>query len=379
MTGFISRGLKEIFVRPQHNLPALDGLRAFAIIFVVAMHVNGLYLDLGKTSFINQIPPFKGGWMGVPLFFILSGYLIGSQIWKEYLRDGTIQVGRFILRRGFRIWPLYYILCLVFYFSFLGAHIPIEGFLSNLFFLSNYWSDDGAIPGAWSLSTEEQFYILAPALLLLSVNVFKKKPLSFYRRGLYFLFFAPILLRYITWDLILGLSSYEINPYMESIYRPFHTNCEGLIAGLIISNIKLDPSFRQPAFFKYKMTLLGGLLLLMVLSVQSKIYFNFTVIAVTFGWLMWICLEKNHHISQFLSSPIFYPISKTSFCIYLIHIYVIKLVLPENLFLDVPMGKYIGMILSLFFVLVGSFLISCLLYLLVEKPFLNLRNRHFSN
>ena len=101
---YIRSSIKDLFIRPTHNLPSLDGLRAMAILLVLAMHTNEFFTHPGMPqSILSSLPPFKGGWIGVPLFFVLSGYLIGGQIWKEYVRDKTMNFSRFILRRGFRI------------------------------------------------------------------------------------------------------------------------------------------------------------------------------------------------------------------------------------------------------------------------------------
>jgi peptidoglycan/LPS O-acetylase OafA/YrhL len=79
MLTYLKTGLKELFIRPAGYQHSLDGLRALAIFMVVSMHVNQHYLHRGILTGIHRLPPFSGGWMGVPLFFILSGYLIGGQ------------------------------------------------------------------------------------------------------------------------------------------------------------------------------------------------------------------------------------------------------------------------------------------------------------
>lgn len=62
---------RDIFVRPLKNIPQLDGVRALAVLCIVAVHVNIYYLKFGGVStFINDLPPFRGGWVGVPLFFL---------------------------------------------------------------------------------------------------------------------------------------------------------------------------------------------------------------------------------------------------------------------------------------------------------------------
>src|SRR5208283_1608063 len=114
-------------------------------------------------------------WSGVDLFFVLSGFLIGGQLWKELNRTGDIHIGRFILRRGLRIWPFYYFFILVVGSVTLAQGKPISGFLADIFCVSNYFHNK--ISGGWSLSTEEQFYIMFPVLLYLGSRVIPRQKL----------------------------------------------------------------------------------------------------------------------------------------------------------------------------------------------------------
>jgi hypothetical protein len=150
-------GFGDLRVRPKHNMPVLDVLRSCAILLVFTGHFAGYFK---AARWFMATPAVNYGWTGVDLFFVLSGVLIGTQLWRELARTGDIRVGRFLLRRGLRIWPLY--------FSFV-AFIAVEvvffgrsssGFWADAAYLSNYFHSQ--IEGGWSLSNEEQFYILAP-------------------------------------------------------------------------------------------------------------------------------------------------------------------------------------------------------------------------
>ena len=101
---FLVDGLRDLWTVPTNQVPALDALRALAIVMVITGH----FPDLGAAQFPRyarffENPIFSFGWTGVDLFFVLSGYLIGRQLWRERQRTGSIQVGRFLLRRGMRI------------------------------------------------------------------------------------------------------------------------------------------------------------------------------------------------------------------------------------------------------------------------------------
>ena len=161
----LRHGAADLMSAPPGNVPGLDLLRTLAIILVVSGHYVGEFTDARKLTLgIGRFPLFYFSWTGVDLFFVLSGFLIGGQLWRQLVRTNSIDVPRFLLRRGLRIWP--------FYFAFLISALmtsrkPAAAFLPDLLFVSNYLPN--AIAGGWSLSTEEQFYIFVP-LLLLALN-----------------------------------------------------------------------------------------------------------------------------------------------------------------------------------------------------------------
>lgn len=154
-------------------LPGLDGLRAIAIIGVLLYHAG-----------IDWVP---GGFLGVDVFFVLSGFLITSLILEEYDRAGRIDFKRFYIRRARRLLPAVFVLLiavglavLLFYRDALSAFR--EDALATLFYLNNWWyilvdqsyfESIGRPPllkHLWSLAVEEQFYLIWPAVALLLVR-----------------------------------------------------------------------------------------------------------------------------------------------------------------------------------------------------------------
>jgi hypothetical protein len=112
---YVTESLKELWIRPPHQVPALDGLRALAILLVVCAHFYGNFWSSHvreELPGMSNLPMFLWGWTGVDLFFVLSGYLIGKQLWRERITTGSIRFWPFILRRGMRIWPLFYFMLL---------------------------------------------------------------------------------------------------------------------------------------------------------------------------------------------------------------------------------------------------------------------------
>jgi len=147
--------------RDRERFDALDGLRGLAVLAVVWHHTT-----YGFAAF----PASTRGFLGVDLFFVLSGFLIVTLLLREQDATGRVSLARFYLRRTLRIFPIYYLLLGVIAIeSFLRPSAHATAFLSNLpFYLtytSNWLTDDGTILFlAWSLATEEQFYLLWPPL-----------------------------------------------------------------------------------------------------------------------------------------------------------------------------------------------------------------------
>src|SRR5882762_10148526 len=131
------------------RLKRLDVLRAFAILLVLGSHK--------ETASIWM----KTGWVGVDLFFVLSGFLVSGLLFSEYQKVGKLRIKRFLIRRGLKIYPPFYTLllatvCLV---AVLGNNsIPGKVLLSEGLFVQNYgpafWGH------TWSLAVEEHFYLL---------------------------------------------------------------------------------------------------------------------------------------------------------------------------------------------------------------------------
>ena len=155
--------------------PALDGIRAIAVLLVIGTHISGIvpWLDL------------PGGWLGVDVFFVLSGYLITSLLLTERSRTGRISVRNFYVRRFLRLAPLSVAVVAI---VWVGARVapaqtgfilPTRGALSVLFYFSNWvFIDDfrhlGSLFHCWSLSIEEQFYLVWPAIFLVTLRVGKR-------------------------------------------------------------------------------------------------------------------------------------------------------------------------------------------------------------
>src|SRR5262249_17034596 len=153
----VAQPLRDLTHRPAGQVPALDALRTCAVLIVLCAHLTVAYLKRGGIdSWLARFPLVKNGGLGVDLFFVLSGYFIGKQLWRELARTGTIHFSRFVFRRGLRIWPLFFFF-LVFSLAVVGwGQFPLGRWWSDAVFLTNYFPDQGVVGGSWSLCTEEQ-------------------------------------------------------------------------------------------------------------------------------------------------------------------------------------------------------------------------------
>jgi peptidoglycan/LPS O-acetylase OafA/YrhL len=142
--------------RPKRQIE-LDFIRGIAILLVLHFHYT-------KNVFfypVKAIPVLNFGWAGVDLFFVLSGFLVGGLLCKEWNQSGHINVGRFLKRRGFKIWPAYYFYILV---EVIIHKHPLNSFLwQNTLNIQNYTGT--SLAQTWSLAIEEHFYILLSVII----------------------------------------------------------------------------------------------------------------------------------------------------------------------------------------------------------------------
>lgn len=142
----------------------LDGLRFISIAMVLWHHTPGLNTD----AFV--IP--TRGFLGVDFFFVLSGYLITTLLLREADRDGSFSLKNFYIRRAIRIIPVYYfvVTCVSAYYVLIAGRTELAELVPYYYlFLSNFLvSDIPTLSPTWSLSVEEQFYLVWPLLLLLT-------------------------------------------------------------------------------------------------------------------------------------------------------------------------------------------------------------------
>jgi peptidoglycan/LPS O-acetylase OafA/YrhL len=152
----------------QHRNQSLDALRCLAILLVIGFHLN-FYTVWGRA-----------GWIGVDLFFVLSGFLISGLLFQEYKNKGKIDIKRFLIRRGLKIYPSFYLLiaaAAILSFVKQSPQLKTQVIFSS-FFAQNYYNGTAftILAHTWSLAVEEHFYLMLPLLLLLLIALKRPEP-----------------------------------------------------------------------------------------------------------------------------------------------------------------------------------------------------------
>lgn len=147
------------------RIPGLDGLRAVSIALVIFSHVLQTYQLTQSLPFVWRL---EAGATGVSVFFVISGYLITTLMLRERDATGHISLQAFYIRRFFRIVPAYlaFLLVVVVLKAYGLVILDWQDFVPAFFYLSNYFQVGRVLLHTWSLSVEEQFYLLFPLLLV---------------------------------------------------------------------------------------------------------------------------------------------------------------------------------------------------------------------
>ncbi|SDD72956.1 acyltransferase family protein [Pedobacter soli] len=147
--------------------PSLDGWRAVAIIMVILGHAKSTVLN--STAYYRFFERFVYAELGVRIFFILSGFLITSLLLKEFVQNGKIVISNFFIKRALRIFPVLYLyiitICIV--NSYFGLGISNSFFWGMLCYFTNFimYNNPWLSSHTWSLSVEEQFYLIWPIII----------------------------------------------------------------------------------------------------------------------------------------------------------------------------------------------------------------------
>ncbi|GAB1596656.1 acyltransferase family protein [Lysobacter claricitrinus] len=224
----------------NERIRGLDGLRALAIVWVMLFH-SWVVGGLGRWDWLAT-----PGWMGVDLFFVLSGYLIASQVFAGIARGERFSYVDFYTRRAFRILPAFLVV--------LGVYVaapaireakslpPVWMFLTFTQNLLVDYAHDRAFSHAWSLCVEEHFYLLFPALALLLARRARTRGVAAIALALVI---GGIAWRALVWThglAPLGDASGDPSAFgarwVEWIYYPTWCRLDGLLFGVLLAAVR---------------------------------------------------------------------------------------------------------------------------------------------
>ena len=346
----------------------LDSIRAIAVILVIISHW------IRKDHFVNFIP---NGLIGVDLFFILSGFLITSILLTNRLKVGQVYSEKFRLilnfygRRMLRIFPIYYItifLLLIFH-DFLGTHIQ-NGFIYFLTYTSNYYffkmqNWDVIVSHLWSLSVEEQFYIIWPFVMLFV-------PWKHIPKAIFLFIICGILSQ-----LIFRATQFG-DILTSSCFDAFG------LGALLAWQVIVKPVRMEKFFSLLSKVSIFAIIILGSIAFDRSYYFLFGRLAIRIIGLWFITYtvyredKLNNSPNHFLNNPWLIRMGKISYGIYLYHLIIPTLLLKlseKYLHFLLPLfqrGGFYFMILLIiqFIILIG---VSALSWRFIEKPLLNLK------
>jgi peptidoglycan/LPS O-acetylase OafA/YrhL len=361
--------------RSAPRLPGLDLLRALAIGWVMLCHANGF----------GFLPSDLFGWMGVDLFFVLSGFLIASQLLRPWILGRRPDYGRFFARRLLRTLPAYLAVVAV-YFAFPAVwdRDNLQPLWQFLCFTQNWLIDptrSNSFSHAWSLCVEEQFYLVLPLVVVLVAPLATPRRILALVVGMLLLGMA---LRGWFWLHDVADRPFDIaaqprgGAYMRLIYYPTWTRLDALLAGVCAAMVK---SFR-PALWARLTARPNRLLAMGVAGVAASILFfgaqiagfwpsvfGFPLLAVSMALMVMAATAPGSIIGR-RAIPGAGALATGAYSLYLSHKLayraVVKLLAHAPAWVQ-PTGFVLAILAAL--------ALGAALYWLVERPFLNLRDR----
>src|SRR5438132_3260203 len=309
----------------RERQPGLDLLRALAIIVVVIYHAAlfGFKLPGGVDRF---------GWIGVDLFFVLSGYLIGGQLLAPLARGQRINLGRFFARRALRIMPAYFVILAIYIFLPSWREYPeMYPWWKFLLSVQNVGLHGGtAFSHVWSLAVEDQFYLALPFILLF-VNRWPRAAIIIPCA----IFFGGILLRtFLAYQNPAAVSGVSFRGFQAWIYYPTWTRLDPLVFGVALAAIeKFRPESRQRLMDSAIWLWLPGLALIVYalwlgegeyLSVAAAIW-QFPLLAIRMAALL-ICAQSDRLPLRRVAVPGAAFIASVAYSAYLVQKLVIHFV-----------------------------------------------------
>jgi peptidoglycan/LPS O-acetylase OafA/YrhL len=356
----------------------LDTLRAIAILLVFLNHET--FRSQSSTLLAVQAV----GWIGVDLFFVMSGYLIANQVLAGVKRGEELSLTAFYARRAFRTWPAYWVVlaCYFLFPSWMGGNTPppLWRFLT---FTQNFDLTTGtAFSHAWSLCVEEQFYLVLPLAVLIGLTFGRRRQL-WYVLGL--LSLIGITARAFLWTRYGPAWKGNLNGYYPHIYYSTLCRFDEFLPGIAVAILRNSyPDIWRRLMVRGRLlSALAAVCVCIALYLASARFgddqtgylpfmtmFGYSILALLFAVAVIAALSPSSPISR-VRIPGAYHLALWSYSIYLSHKAVGNIL--ARVLGPLGVGPW-----GLFFAVAGvSVMIGALLYYLIEQPFMRLRDRWF--
>jgi peptidoglycan/LPS O-acetylase OafA/YrhL len=356
--------------KDRERQPGLDLLRALAIIVVVIYHA-------GIMGFPMPGRIHRWGWIGVDLFFVLSGYLIGGQLLAPLARNQRINLKVFYARRALRIMPAYFVILAIYIFLPSWREYPeMYPWWKFLLSIQNIGLHGGtAFSHAWSLAVEDQFYLALP-LILLFIN---RRPRAAMIISCAIVVGGILLRTFLAYSHPAEVSGVAFPHFQAWIYYPTWTRLDPLVFGVALAAIeKFRPNWWQRltslapwlwlpaiALISYALWLGEG----EYLTVASAVW-QFPLLAIGFAALL-VCAQSDRLPLRYVRIPGAAFIASIAYSAYLVQKLVIHAVGEFGKVQNVDLTSAPALI----GVEVCVYLAATILFFAVERPFLQLRKR----
>ncbi len=355
---------------------ALDVLRLLAVVLVLGRHLQPppeSWPDWAKSVVSTWI---RGGWVGVDLFFVLSGFLVSGLLFSESKASGQVDATRFLVRRGLKIYPAFFVLIVTTLLVRLAGHREISfwGLISEVSFMQSYFP--GLWNHTWSLSVEEHFYLLLLITVLLVLRSGRAAANMFHAILAIAVGVGAIcvVLRWLAWQ-----RNSEFSFYRNAF--PSYLRLDSLYFGVAIAAIyHYRPTWFWTGLSRFRWPMLvAGVLMFVpffVVEVESTPWvsiWGFSVLYVASGMMMvgaiLVTSGRAWRITSFLGA-----LGSFSYSIYLWHMPVHAW---GNSAIDALGGDAVGYGIRMLAYVAGSLLVGALLSKMIELPVVRMRDRLF--
>lgn len=373
--------------RAPRHVPALDGVRAIAVLTVLVAH--------GSVRLLGPENRWGSGGLGVQIFFVLSGYLITTLLLAEHRQHGRISLKDFYIRRGLRIWPLYYAVLLLYVVVlpridagefgnvYVSADRPgfdewVGHWWAYAFFLQNYLTAVSEMKLGlgifWSLAVEEQYYIFWPLVLIALLRLRRRFAVP---AALLLVLVASTVARWLTLE---GRLPEPANPEWM-----LHTGLTGLVCGTLLAWLRHDQGHRTRGWAD---GLPGYVVAWMVLAlvtlstVPDSTTFGFRVTLARFdyyqpllvGLLVATIIDRLVSVpssGRLLALPPLRYVGKISYGMYLLHPLVLGFVTVRLTAEDGTRGGWVGMAVFV----AATVAVASVSFYAFERPILRFKSR----